>query len=387
MILYGFILTPYIFFRAILPLKIHWGWKVLLTVLTALTAFKNNLLFWLGGPLFFAPDLSPFILWSAIILFALLIFFFILLLASDIVLLVRKIISAYRKYRCALQGKPSPEIRNIPLNKLNLILFSTAVLLTAAGLYNGIKIPSVKHETVTYDKDSHLPFKADGLKIAVLADLHADKLSTPGQLRKIVQKTNAEKPDVILLLGDLADGTPQKISHILEPLKELHAKYGVYLVPGNHEYYSGFAPWMRYFTEQGHMVLLNQNHYIQEKDIWICGVADPAGKRTKDIQPDLTATFKNIPPHAFTILMSHRPDTVAKAGHKGADLQFSGHTHGGMFRGLDYLVGRFNRGFVSGWYDQGKGKVYVSNGSGIWKGFPIRLGRPSEITIFILQKK
>ena len=65
-------------------------------------------------------------------------------------------------------------------------------------------------------------------------------------------------------------------------------------------------------------------------------------------------------------------------------LQLSGHTHGGMIKGLDKLIAKANGGFVSGLYQIGALQLYVSNGTGLWNGFPIRLGVPAEITEFVL---
>jgi predicted MPP superfamily phosphohydrolase len=68
------------------------------------------------------------------------------------------------------------------------------------------------------------------------------------------------------------------------------------------------------------------------------------------------------------------------------DLQLSGHTHGGMVRGLDQIVRLANGGYVSGRYDVGGMQLYVSNGTGLWKGFPLRLGVPAEITELVLTR-
>ena len=65
----------------------------------------------------------------------------------------------------------------------------------------------------------------------------------------------------------------------------------------------------------------------------------------------------------------------------------SGHTHGGMITGIDRLVARFNDGFVSGPYQVGSMKLYVSNGAGIWNGFPVRIGVPAEIVLIRLKRE
>ena len=87
------------------------------------------------------------------------------------------------------------------------------------------------------------------------------------------------------------------------------------------------------------------------------------------------------------ILGSHQPRLAREAAAHGVDLQVSGHTHGGMIAGVDRLVARFNEGFVSGLYTVGNMKLYVSNGAGIWNGFPIRIGVPSEIVLIRLRKE
>lgn len=82
--------------------------------------------------------------------------------------------------------------------------------------------------------------------------------------------------------------------------------------------------------------------------------------------------------------MNHQPLQAEASAQAGVDLHLSGHTHGGMIRGLDMLIARFNNGYVSGLYDVGATKLYVSNGTALWPGFAVRLGVPSELTVFTL---
>ncbi|MNV60942.1 putative metallophosphoesterase [compost metagenome] len=85
------------------------------------------------------------------------------------------------------------------------------------------------------------------------------------------------------------------------------------------------------------------------------------------------------------VLLDHRPGAMRANAMAGADLQLSGHTHGGHIRGVDLVVKAFNNGFVSGHYQVGESTLYVSNGAGLWPGLPLRLGRPSEITLITLR--
>ena len=67
------------------------------------------------------------------------------------------------------------------------------------------------------------------------------------------------------------------------------------------------------------------------------------------------------------------------------DLQLSGHTHGGHAPGVKQLIACFNDGLVQGLYRRGDMQVYVSNGTSLWSGFPLRLFTPAEITLIHLQ--
>jgi len=78
-------------------------------------------------------------------------------------------------------------------------------------------------------------------------------------------------------------------------------------------------------------------------------------------------------------LLAHRPDPVLEEQPAGVDLQLSGHTHGGQVFLLAWPAQRRNGGYLPGWYEAGSRQVYVSTGAGLWNGFPIRLGVPSEI--------
>ena len=104
--------------------------------------------------------------------------------------------------------------------------------------------------------------------------------------------------------------------------------------------------------------------------------------------PSLDKALKGVPEKTPVILLNHRPSADArKAAEKGVALQLSGHTHGGMMLGLNLFVKMFNSGFVSGWYQVDAMLLYVSNGTGIWNGFPVRIGCPSEITVLTLRTK
>jgi predicted MPP superfamily phosphohydrolase len=85
--------------------------------------------------------------------------------------------------------------------------------------------------------------------------------------------------------------------------------------------------------------------------------------------------------------MAHQPVLADDARENGVDLQLSGHTHGGMMWGLNQLVATMNRGLVSGMYDREPLTVYVSNGTCLWNGFPVRLGVPAELLLITAERR
>jgi len=100
----------------------------------------------------------------------------------------------------------------------------------------------------------------------------------------------------------------------------------------------------------------------------------------------LHANGLNALPKGTVILLDHRWREARNAAAVGVPLQLSGNTRGGMVLGLDQLTARANSGYVSGRYDV-DGCPYVNNGTGLWLGFALRLGRPSELTRITLRRE
>ena len=376
-LIFGALLAVYVFCRAILPLKLKWGWKLLLAALLAVAAFKFHLLHLFGGPMFFSPVLPENVLLAAAWLFSVLFLFFFLLLAADVVralyLLVLFCLRRNRTERFRIIG-----------NRVNVALLVFSAVLATVGMIGGTRVPQVKEETVAVNR---LPEEADGLTVAVLADLHVDGITREERIRKIVERTNALNPDIVVIAGDFVDGTVPVHGGDLRPLADLKARYGVFGVPGNHEYYSGYEEWMEFLPTLGIRMLLNEHAPAGGEAVVLAGVTDPVAGIMGKEEPDISKALKDAPEKGVRILVSHQPRLAREAAAHGVGLQVSSHTHGGMIAGVDRLVARFNEGFVSGLYTVGNMKLYVSNGAGIWNGFPIRIGVPSEIVLIRLRKE
>ena len=374
MFIVGFVIFIYLLFRAILPVKGNIAFKIFGTLLIALGAFKYSLVYFLGGPMFFAPQLPAWGLAVASLLYGGTLFFAVLVLFGDLLWIL---FWAGRK----LAGR-SGSFRHAH-NQVNLLLLTLSLLLAGIGWMEAERLPRVRKLTLEVPD---LPQSIQGMRVVALADLHADVLNDENKMAGIVLRTNALEPDLVVIVGDFVDGTVLQRGKTLVPLRALNSRLGVYGVSGNHEYYSGYGEWKKHLERLGIRMLDNRGVMLPN-GLGVVGVTDPAALSYGMEGPDLDKALAGVRPGAVKLFLSHRPELARQACKEGFALQISGHTHGGMVWGLDRVVARANGGFVSGFYDVKGMPLYVSNGTCLWSGFPFRLGSPSEITCFTLVGK
>lgn len=266
-------------------------------------------------------------------------------------------------------------------------LLLISLLLAALGTHAALRVPPVTPVEIVVPG---LPAAWDGLTVAQLSDVHVSKTFPGNWLAGVVDAVNAARPDLIVITGDLFDGTPRQRFDDLRPLRRLRAPLGVYACPGNHEYYSGLTHWRPRFSSLG-ILLLENDHVLLRRngaELILAGLNDDVAGRFGLPQPDIRQALGSTEPSLPLILMAHRPHQVEqlqKLSRPGAALQLSGHTHGGQLFGLDLLVRRVNRGYLRGLYKLGPIRLYISTGTALWSGFPLRLGVPSEIPLITLR--
>jgi predicted MPP superfamily phosphohydrolase len=291
-----------------------------------------------------------------------------------------------------------------------------AGLLSAWGVANALRPPEVQERTLRLPG---LPTGLEGLRVAVLADIHATPVTDERHVQTLVDRTNAARPDLIVLPGDMADGDATLGAKHVAPLAQLRAPHGVWAAPGNHEYYNGYDAWADVFQTLNLAYLENQSQIIdiRGKRVAISGVGDPAygrlsaGNRDPQVPeglpPDIDAVVQQATGADLHLLLAHQPKLARVNAGKGlpgpqagmqqvraaparsgraVDLQISGHTHGGHVIGMDrWMVAPVNNGFVRGLYRVDGMQLFVSSGAGLWIGFPIRLGVPSAIEVLVLR--
>lgn len=231
-----------------------------------------------------------------------------------------------------------------------------------------------------------LPSELSGLSIVQLTDMHVGPTLGRDFVQKVVDEANRLDPDVVAITGDLVDGSVEELREAVAPLAFLRARYGVFFVTGNHEYYSGAEEWCTELRRLGIRVLRNERVSIGPGDISfdLAGVDDHhGGSYLPSHGPDLERAVRGRDPKRELVLLAHQPRALYQATEHGVGLQLSGHTHGGQIWPWSLLV-RLQQPVVSGLARFGETLVYVSNGTGYW-GPPMRLGAPAEITRVILE--
>lgn len=261
---------------------------------------------------------------------------------------------------------------------------AVALLLSGYGTWQAMAVPQVRQVEIAIEG---LPEAFDGYRLLQITDLHASRLLTGDWVAEVVAAGNAQRPDLIVLTGDLVDGSPRARADDVRPLAALRAPDGVVAVTGNHEYYAQYLEWMPALRALGMQVLENGHLEIRRDDsvLTLAGVTDPVAARYGLPMPDIAAALAGADAAAPVLLLEHRPGAARARARAGVALQLSGHTHGGHIVGMDRLVKRANGGFVSGLYAVDGMKLYVGNGAGLWPGFATRIGAPSEIALITLR--
>jgi predicted MPP superfamily phosphohydrolase len=264
--------------------------------------------------------------------------------------------------------------------------FMGAVALTLAswGVAQAVRIPPVRNVEISI---KGLPPEFHGYRILQLTDLHLSRLFPRSWAETVVAKSNSLQANLTVVTGDFIDGGIESRRNDIAPLAGLRARDGVLGIPGNHEYFFGYEDWMKHDSGLGIRMLINSHVVITrgQSSIVVAGVTDLASVGRKYPPPDLSLALAGVLPGTTIILLEHQPRMAQRSADAGVALQLSGHTHGGMVLGLDRLVARANNGFVSRLYELGDMKLYVNNGTALWPGFALRLGRPSELTVFTLR--
>jgi hypothetical protein len=253
--------------------------------------------------------------------------------------------------------------------------------LSVVALIQGMRPPVVDNYAVNL---SGLPGKMDGTVIIAVSDLHLGSQLGKEWLEARLAQVREQRPDLVVLLGDLFEGHGIQQDELLPVLSRLSAPLGVWAVPGNHEFHGGNDTSLSLIKESGIQVLINRWVEVRH-GLVLSGIEDLTADRRAGRSGDpLSKALAGRPPGA-TILLSHTPWQAEKAANAGVGLMLSGHTHGGQIWPFGYLI-RLSYPLLEGRYEISGMTAIVCRGTGTW-GPRMRLWHPGEILRVTLHGK
>jgi predicted MPP superfamily phosphohydrolase len=276
------------------------------------------------------------------------------------------------------------------LKWLRVTLAAIILVLAGVAFWGFLVEPGrlvVHQQTIQLD---NWPQPLDGLRIAVISDIHVDNwFITEKKLRTIIERTNQQQPDLIVILGDYMSSNGW-VTHRVEPevfgpiLKDLHAPLGVYSVLGNHDWWYSGVKVRRGLEQNGIKVLENEAAQVDVRgtSLWLVGLADLWTRPQR-----ISETVAKAPEGQPVIVLTHNPDIFPNVPQR-VQLVLAGHTHGGQVRfpiigsvvqSSDY-GDRWERGDVF----EDNHHLFVTSGIGT-SIVPVRFGLPPEIVILTLK--
>ncbi|WP_315070156.1 metallophosphoesterase [uncultured Clostridium sp.] len=273
-----------------------------------------------------------------------------------------------------------------------------ALFLLAVGLYLGNKLMRVSKYEIKSDK---IPKEFSNFKIVHLSDFHSH--SFIGNTNKIVKKVDDQKPDIIVMTGDMVNKYDKKFDRFLELAKVLSKKYKIYYIVGNHEQRltkSDLKLILDRLNKLGIKILKDEKIILKRKKDYLnlYGIDVPLkfykirNKPLIDLEEIITPVLESCKVEEYNILLAHNPLYFEKYAKYNVDLILSGHVHGGMIR-LPFLGGllsperKFFPKYSSGIYEANNKKMIVSRGIGHSKPLIRIFNMPEILSITLLSSR
>lgn len=289
--------------------------------------------------------------------------------------------------------------RNIG-NLVGLICVPVIWYILLYGSFIGFNKMEVNRQTFV-SKD--LPKAFDGYKVVILSDAHVGSYNEHNEyvLKEAIDSMNAQRPDLIVFLGDLQNTEPKDIYRHMDVLSSLKAKDGIYTVLGNHDYgdyicgntarkVANCRETMSLERQMGWTLLMNEHRYIdrdKKSSIVIAGMENDGDGIKFPQKGDVKKTLKGVNQDAFVIMLEHDPSSwrrkIIPDGR--AQLTLSGHTHKMQFALFGWSPMSLMGKEFNDWYQEGNQSLFVTAGLGGL--IPFRFGATGEIVVLTLRSE
>jgi len=278
----------------------------------------------------------------------------------------------------------------------NLVItgFIVSALTTGVSIYGVVHAGDIKTRTfdITVQKECG---QMKDLNIVLAADMHLGYNMGLGRTKKMVERINALKPDIVVFAGDIFDNNYEAVSdpeQIIAELRKIQAKYGIYACYGNHDVsekvLAGFT-----FRSKGHksrdgrmdeFLELAGIKTLEDRAVLVDGAFYVAGRI--DYKKPANATGERKTPAELldgldkskpVFVIDHEPRQLQDLADAGADIDLSGHTHDGQLFPGNLLI-RLGWENAGGYLKKGSMHSIVTSGAGVW-GPSLRVGTDSEV--------
>lgn len=251
---------------------------------------------------------------------------------------------------------------------------SILILVVAIFIYGYFNYE--RKERVQLNVETAKPLKRP-LRVVMMSDLHLGYHNTRADFHKWVSDIMAENADLILIAGDVIDGSIRALLEQDMVTEFRRLKVPVYACLGNHEYYSGRKEAIQFYKDAGIHLLVDEAEEVELRGdtILLIGRDDRVNENRKSVK-ELLSGFSN---NRYVILLDHQPYHLEEAEQAGVDFQLSGHTHYGQVWPISWIEEAiYEKAF--GALKKGDTQYYISSGIGIW-GAKFRIGTRSEYVV------
>ena len=283
-------------------------------------------------------------------------------------------------------------------NLIGLICVPVIWYILLYGSFIGFNKMEVNRQTFV-SKD--LPQAFDGYKVVILSDAHVGSYNEHNEyiLKEAIDSMNAQRPDLVVFLGDMQNTEPKDIYPHMDVLSSVKAKDGIYTVLGNHDYgdyicgntarkVANCRETMSLERQMGWTLLMNEHRYIdrEKSSIVIAGMENDGDGIKFPQKGDIKKTLKGVNRDGFVIMLEHDPSSwrrkIIPDGR--AQLTLSGHTHKMQFALFGWSPMALLGNEFNDWYTEGDQSLFVTAGLGGL--IPLRFGAPGEIVVLTLRK-
>ncbi len=269
---------------------------------------------------------------------------------------------------------PKPSVKTA----LILVLL-LSLSLSAYSYYETLNLKVIRITIYTHK----LPEGMDSLKIMHISDTHLGPVMGMDKVRLVKEIWQREKPDIIVDTGDLVDGNLRDKQDMALELSRMSAPYGKFAVMGNHEYFRDWEHALEFMRSSGYRVLRNET--VDLGFMKIVGIDDRTCKLVNACVNEKSETklLRSVSGDGkFVLVLKHQP-TLEPSSLGLFDLMLSGHTHGGVYLPVGWLILR--RMFITdaGLVKVGSSYIFVSRGVGTG-GPPMRFWAPPDVAIINL---